>query len=148
MSRWPDDYVRTPIDRLDLQSGDVLYAAQADALRRGRYAPRSDLVLLHATRSSRLIAEALSIDIRADQTSIETAVDAEWSDQADVADEPRDVIRQAVFAAEARIAPASPIELAGLVAQLLRFEHSRASRVVRALGGDPATVADRLERKE
>lgn len=151
MDTWydvPAGHVLTPVDRLDSDVANLIQAAQTEAQRRWHYAALSDLILLAAVSGSGSIANTLLKGVGTDRESFRDAVDAEWAKQLRVEDEPRDAIRQAIFASVALIPPKELVGIPLFLAELLRLEGSRASRVVRGLGGVPEDLAKQLERTE
>src|SRR5689334_4075960 len=101
----PSDYVRTPMDRVSAEVGDLLLAAQSEAQRRGYHAARSDLVLLIASTRHDLLGDTLRVSVNADSEAFSTAVDAESALAETPDDVPRDAIRKAIFASASALGP-------------------------------------------
>ena len=144
----PEGYVVTPMNRVDSGVANLMYAAQIEGQKRGHRAARSDLILLEAASGSGVTASTLLRMLNTDQKGVQEAVDAEWASQVSLEDEPRDAIRQAIFASIAQISQSEFVTVPLFLAALLRMDGSRASRVVSALGAVPADVAGQLENRD
>jgi hypothetical protein len=102
------------------------------------------LIVLVAIVSQNAVGDALRQSLPS-AASVGEAVDAEGEGE-ESHDMPRDAIRKAIFAAVARIKPPEQVAPGAFIAELLRLADSRASRIVRRLGANPATVVDRLDK--
>lgn len=140
----PADHVLTPLNRLDEDTGALLHRAQTEAEARGHHAARSDLILLVAIARHDRVGDVLRQSLQ-NATLVRDAIESEGQALGFAHDVPRDAIRKAIFAVVARSDPDKKVAPGPFIAALLRVADSRASRIVRRLGANPSTVAERLD---
>ena len=139
---------RHPIGRFDAEAKSAFTTAQRDAEGRGGKFLVSGLLLCAAANSGGSLSARLLGALDTDLDTLNAAVDAEWSARSHrMQDQPFTVVREAFEAVERDSPPGSELHLDVLLANMLRFPDSMASRVARRVGKEPSAVAERLMAK-
>ena len=108
----------------------------------------SGLLLCAAANSGGSLSARLLGALDTDLDTLKAAVDAEWSARSHrMQDQPFTVVREAFEAVERDSPPDSELHVDVLLANMLRFPDSMASRVARRVGIEPSAVAERLMAK-
>ena len=136
---------RHPVGLFDSHAKTILTAAQRDGERRGASYLTSGLILAAAANANDDFADRLLRALNTNVEALNAAVDAEWSARAtSLKDEPVTLLNESFHSVAAAALPEADLHLEALLANLLGYPDSMASRIVRRLGGDPIDVAARL----
>jgi len=136
---------RHPVGRFDAYAKSVFTAAQRDAEERGGKVLVSGLLLRAAASAEGTLSARLLEALRTDIETLNAAVDAEWNSRSRwTQDQPFTIVKEAFEAVDRDSPTNSELHLDALLANMLRFPDSMASRVVRRLGGEPSAVAEHL----
>jgi len=133
--------------RFNASTRRLLGVAQAE--RRGGKFLVSGLILLAAASKGDAFSAKLLSAMRTDLSTLVAATDAEWSERSRyLQDEPATVVNEAINSTAAATPPNRHPGIETLLAAMLSFDKSMASRVVRRLGGVPDALAKQLNNLE
>jgi ATP-dependent Clp protease ATP-binding subunit ClpA len=123
----------------------VFIAAQQDADRRGGKALVSGLILHAAANAGDRFSARLLEAMGTDLDTLNSAVDAEWSSRSRwLQDQPFSLLNEAFQKVAADSEPGTDLRLGTLLAAMLGYPDSMASRVLKRIGIEPAILAPRL----
>jgi hypothetical protein len=134
-----------PLGLFDPSARLVFAAAQHEAELRGGTFLISGLIVYAAAKADDefafLLLEALGCDLH----KLADAIDAEWAGRSEyLQDRPATLVNQAFNSLAAVAQPGSEFHLPALVAAMLAYPDSMASRVATRVGVDPKMLAERL----
>jgi ATP-dependent Clp protease ATP-binding subunit ClpA len=132
---------RHPIGNFDQNSKGVFTAAQNEAEARGGKFLLSGFILLAAASRPGPIAARLLESMKTDVVALRAAVDAEWASKSGhLQDRPPTLVNEAIRAVVNSTQGGGQAGVEALLAVLLGYEDSMATRVVARLGVDPKHV--------
>ncbi len=136
---------RHPVGLFDAHAKHVLSCAQREAERRGGKFLISGLLLYSAANLGDVFARRLNEAMNTELDSLNAAVDAEWRGRSPFfEDDPVTLVNEACTSVAAGVEPGSAPSFSALLAAMLRYPNSMASRVVRRVDVDPVRLAERL----
>ncbi len=135
---------RHPVGLFHAHAKRVFSSAQRKAERRGENFLISGLLLYSAANLGDVFARTLAA-MNTDLDRLNAAVDEEWSGRSHfVQDDPVTLVNEAFSSVAAGVEPGSAPGFSALLAAMLRYPNSMASRVVRRADVDPVRLADTL----
>ena len=138
---------RHPVGLFDAHAKSAFTSAQRDAETRGGKVLVSGLILYAGAKARDAFSSQLLEILGCDLDKLSDAVDAEWSAQPKwLQDQPVTLLRDAFQSVADGAPPDAELHLAWLLAEVLGYPDSMASRVIKRMGGEPAAVADSLRR--
>jgi len=140
-----EPHKRHPVGLFDAHAKRAFDAAQQDADRRGGKVLVSGLVLNAAANAGDSLSARLLEAMGTDLKTFNSAVDAEWSARSRwLQDQPFTLVNEAFQKVAANSEPGTDLRLETLLAVMLGYPDSMASRVVRRIGIEPEILAERI----
>ena len=136
---------RHAVGLFDDHAKGVFTSAQQDAERRGAKVLVSGLILLAAANADGGFSAILLDSIGCDLDRLTEAVAAEWNARSRyLQDQPVTLVNEAFQSVAAEAQPGVQLHLPSLLATMLRYPDSMASRVATRVGVEPNVLAERL----
>jgi len=136
---------RHPVGLFDADGKRVFTSAQQDAERRSGSFLISGLILYAAAKAGDRFSDVLLEAMGCNLDQFTEAVDSEWSAQTRyLQDQPATLVNEAFQSVAAGMQPGADLHVSVLLAAMLRYPNSMASRLATRLGIEPLLLAERL----
>lgn len=136
---------RHPAGLFDERSKRVFGSAQQESEKRGGKFLVSGLILYAAAKAGDDFAARLQQAMGCDLDRLAEGVDAEWSARSPyMLDRPSTLVNESFQAVASEAQPDTELHLSALLAAMLRYPDSMASRVAIRIGVEPNVLAERL----